>query len=78
MNLVLGLVVIAVGVAVFFVSPRMVRANEAASEPAFGKWNPYRKNAELTRRASLLINRLVGLFFVVLGLLEAVGIIEWL
>jgi hypothetical protein len=56
----------------------MVRANEASSDAAFGKKSPYRKNPALVRKASLLINRLVGLLFVILGILEASGIIVWL
>lgn len=78
MNLILGLIVIAVGVAIFVAAPRMTRANEASSEAAFGKRNPYRKNPQRTRKASLFINRLVGLFFVIMGVLEATGIIVWL
>ena len=77
MGVVLGVVAMAVGVAVFVLAPRMVRANEASSAELFGRYDPYKKAPRFTRAWSMTVTRLVAVLFVVFGLLAIVGVLDW-
>jgi hypothetical protein len=70
-----GLLMIAIGAAVFLLAPRIARADEARSNVFWGRLSPYKKWPAGTRTYTRVTQQVLSAAFVVLGILVLFGVL---